>query len=296
LSLQAVKDWLVKRPRIQLSLSFGEHGIHMVRLGDHAKLQTAVSFPKEHAQVMLAEYVKEHSLQKKSCVCILPRTDYQTFLLEKPQVPAAEMLKAIRWRISDCVDYPIDASLMDYIELPFKKGAPKMMYVIVAKKLMLDEHLDMVKKSGLVPVIVDIPQLAQAQLFNQEDSRCKALLVIEEKFCQLQIYKNQRLLLMRQIELSLGDNIQHTLESNAQTLALQIQRSLDYCSSNLVDTQNTMLFVENGGKYIQLMTYIEEIIGLKVHPLSIDALDDMPVLSHYDMLSALGGIYRGRLK
>ena len=45
-------------------------------------------------------------------------TDYQLLLVEAPNVPAAELKAAVRWRMKDMLDYRVDEATVDVLDIP----------------------------------------------------------------------------------------------------------------------------------------------------------------------------------
>lgn len=289
MDLKSLKHWLFRQPKPNIAISFSDHGLHIVCSDEDGHITQMLSIPRSVAVEGLRDLVKKHSLQKKPCICILSKSDYQAFLLEKPQVSTTEMIPAIKWRIADSLDFALESSVVDYIELPTKKGATEMIYVVVAKKSVVESTISLVKQALLIPCLVDIPEMSQAHILQKEGGRCKALLSIHTDIAHIQIYKNGKLLFMRHIDLNLPDKSQNAF---VQALALQIQRSLDYCSSNLVDTQNTIILLDGEADAQKWMGPLSEVLGLQVKSLSFETMPDLPTIVNYDMLSALGGVMR----
>lgn len=287
---KAIKQWFFKQSHAGLAVSFCDAGVTVVQIDDDGQLVHALSFPFPGAQQSLTHFVRQHGLQKKACVCTLAKKDYQTFLLEKPHVPEAEMLSAIRWRLADSLDYPIDASVMDYIELP-SKSASEMVYIVVANKGAISDHLQIVQKAGLKPILVDIPELCQAAMFEKmgDNVRSKAFVRITNHGVNLQIYKKGHLLLMRHIDLEYGKFDE--FDKFVHELALQIQRSQDYCSSTIADTSNSIIYVESNINQPQICETLEKILGLSVQPLVHDTFLESG-LGNYDMLALMGALLK----
>ena len=57
---------------------------------------------------------------------MLDDADYQMQLVEAPSVPREEMRSAVRWKLKDLLDYPVDAATIDVADVPTdRSGAPR---------------------------------------------------------------------------------------------------------------------------------------------------------------------------
>ena len=56
----------------------------------------------------LARLRKEHKLDQYRCTTLLRFADYQLHLIDAPSVPRAELKNAVRWRVKDIIDYPLE--------------------------------------------------------------------------------------------------------------------------------------------------------------------------------------------
>src|SRR5690242_19428936 len=56
--------------------------------------------PKEFERV-----TRELGVERYQCLTVLPSSDYQLILVDAPNVPAAELKAAVRWKLKDMLDY-----------------------------------------------------------------------------------------------------------------------------------------------------------------------------------------------
>src|SRR6185295_14478160 len=66
----------------------------------------------------LARLRRELQLHRYRCTTVLRGGDYQMMQVEAPNVPEAEVKEALRWRIKDMIDYPVEAATVDGIFIP----------------------------------------------------------------------------------------------------------------------------------------------------------------------------------
>ncbi|MEO8007668.1 MAG: hypothetical protein ABI728_03995 [Betaproteobacteria bacterium] len=61
---------------------------------------------------------REFHLDRFSCATLLPARQYQLQLIDAPNVPAAEMKSAARWRLKDFLEYPVETATVDVVPIP----------------------------------------------------------------------------------------------------------------------------------------------------------------------------------
>ncbi|MEK8089037.1 pilus assembly protein PilM [Thermithiobacillus plumbiphilus] len=229
---------------------------------------------QQHSREALAELlsrqVREHNLAGSPCVSVLHRPDYQLLLVEAPQVPEAEILSALRWKIADQIDFPVNEAILDYFELPPGQTADtRQIYVVAARESVVQARVDLLRGIGLDPAYIDIAEKAQRNLAARlpEDEQGLALLEIAEDESLLTITRQGQLIFSRAIAFGTGNLVdglvesagfapemaraqigteglgepeiltdilpaaQQILRQQAERLALELQRSLDYYDS-----------------------------------------------------------------
>jgi MSHA biogenesis protein MshI len=213
--------------------------------------------------------------------------DYQIVQVEAPEVPAAELRQATRWRLRDQFDFPIDSATIDLFDVPAtaRRGRARMLFAVAA-------HGGAVESIGSTMVratpgfdIIDIPELCQRNLsaLLPQDHKGMALLVLREQFAQLVLTRNGLLYLTRRFELGKRTTVSlegaegDTTEAqvDAASLALELQRSLDYYESHFDQSAISDLVIAPGGaRAIALATALSTETGLRVSALNLaDCLD-----------------------
>ncbi len=224
----------------------------------------------------LKDNIQRLNLQGRDAVILLPERDYQVFLIEQPQVPDSEKHEAIRWLIAEYIDFAVEEAVVDFIELPQKLNSDSapMLYVIVTKKSKIDETIAWVSTCGLKVKTIDIYQSALRQiamhLENAEEGQ--ALLHLEEEKSHLILFKEKTLYMMRDLDLGLNMLKSLPLADNLsvyQDLSIEIQRSFDYCASNLQNANvSRLVLTPLLEKRPQLLSNLSNILGLPVREIS----------------------------
>ena len=174
---------------------------------------------------------------KSPCTTLLPVGDYQLLVVDAPEVPDEELAAAIRWRIKDMVDYPIDEAVVDIFDAPPAGPAnSRQVYVVAARADTVRQHIDTLEQAGLNLEIVDIPELAMRNIAAclPEDEAGLVSLYFEEEHCLITITHNAELYLSRSIDIGYRELAEQAASPQAlcNRLALEIQRSMDYYEHN----------------------------------------------------------------
>src|SRR5262245_55797245 len=82
----------------------------------------------------LARLRRELNLDRYRCTTLLRTADYQMLQVEAPNVPAEEAKNAVRWRIKDMVDFPVDTAAVDALAIPSEGAARNpQMFAVAAR-------------------------------------------------------------------------------------------------------------------------------------------------------------------
>jgi MSHA biogenesis protein MshI len=66
---------------------------------------------------------------------VISADDYQLVHIEAPDVLPAELRAAVRWRLRDAIDFPVEEATVDLLELPqqSRRANAKMVYAVAAQ-------------------------------------------------------------------------------------------------------------------------------------------------------------------
>lgn len=229
----------VAKPVGLLGIETGPQGIALaqVRSGtaDQAPVLRLCEFlPGEtssHAD-MLRQAVAKHDLAGLSVNLLLHPAAYQMFLLEAPSVPANELRDAMRWRIKDMIDEPLDDVVVDCFALPDDayRGRTRMVYCAVLSKARMAQFAALIHQAGLKLASIDITEMAFRNLGLLAGAQAINLAV-------LRLRTSEGLICVQSgADLYMARRIEHGLRQAAGDLSgmtLEIQRSLDYYESQL---------------------------------------------------------------
>lgn len=193
----------------------------------------------------LADWVAEHTRGQLNLLLSDPA--YQMLLVDVPDVPAAEMDAALRFKSAELINYDLDDATIDIILLPTEayRGRLRMAFVIAAEKQPLTDWAMAMARRGLRIECIDVDQLTLRNTANRTLDRDQSgLLFMEANRCRLILLFNQEIVLSRQFEIGYSDlglvaegDTGLVLEGNADiqldSLSLEIRRSFDYYEAQL---------------------------------------------------------------
>jgi MSHA biogenesis protein MshI len=192
---------------------------------------------------ILRQLVTRYNLNDYGCHLVLTSENYRRVNIEAPVVLEHETIDAVRWKIADLIDFPVEKATVDYYTLPasLRASGNKMLEVIASPQELIKELAAKSKNAGLHLEVVDIQEMALRNLavLLPENKRGVAVLYLQSSSGTILIQKEGIIYLSRNFDigyLDLGlaaeednDDSQNKIEQN--NLALEIQRSLDYVES-----------------------------------------------------------------
>jgi MSHA biogenesis protein MshI len=260
----------------------------------------------ESVEQALRRSVAKLGLVHASVFAVASADDYQLVQVESPEVQPAELRAAIRWRLRDVINFHIDDAVVDVFEIPdqSRRSQAKMLFAVAARSAAVQRLV-----SALAPLardfdVIDIPELClrNVSALLPQDQKGVATLLLGERFGQLILTRQGVLYLARRIEYSRGYDMEAGSEPNgrsidAATLALELQRSLDYFESHYDQTPIGDLVLAPGGtRGSELAARLQSETSLRISSLDLnDVVDGSEALGaelHPDCLLALGAALR----
>lgn len=184
----------------------------------------------------LIKSAKEWHAHRYVCTTLVAGGEYQVLPVEAPNVPAEELKTAIRWRLKDMLDYPVEEATLDIMNIHQDKNNPsknKPMYAVAARSKSIEACQSLFGQAKIALHAIDIPEMAQRNisLLLKAEDRGVALLSFNAEGGLLTITFAETLYLSRRIEVTLSQLTQLGDEQkNAcyEKITLELQRSLDY--------------------------------------------------------------------
>jgi len=240
LNLITTLQKLIRRPSGQaICLEVRPDGIAWARAAASAQATGFVECVPAKRQEALSKLVDDHSWAGSPAVLVLPIDQYQVFQVERPEgIEDSELADALKWKLKDFLDFSPAEAVSDVFAFPAdaSRGRGPLVNVVAARKPLVRELIDLVSGTGLELERIDIAELALRNLAARLDqsNRGVALVHLRDRYGQMVICQGDTLYLSRRLELSYDDLRDASSQENAvQSLALEIQRSMDYFESQL---------------------------------------------------------------
>jgi MSHA biogenesis protein MshI len=244
----------------------------------------------EHQLEVLNELSAQHNLPDYDCYLVLTSDNYRRVNVEAPAVPENETIEAIRWKISELIDFPADKAVIDYYEppLPVRANSLKMLEVIASPIEIVIEQIEKCNQAGLQLKVIDIQEttLRNLAVYTPENERGIALLYLQEYSGTLLIQKEGTIYVSRKFEIGYKkldlDNqfVSDSLAANAHNnLALEIQRSLDYVESYYgIPAISVLAVIPLPENTYTLLDSLNSNLGINVRALDLSSIIDCDML------------------
>ena len=236
-----------------------------------------IVFADQVAPAALVELVAAQGWTGMACSLVLPRQDYQLLLADAPDVPAAEVAAALRWRIKDLLSYPVQQAALAASPLPADayRGRQKKAYVAALQTTLLEQRAAIIDAAGLNLDCIEIAEFALNNLQSRIEAPGAAILLhLFERGGLLNIVEAGQLYLSRESEQDLQvlldeqEPFQHREE-----LLLEVQRSRDFYESQMGKGIITRLqYSPDRVDMLPLADYLASQLGLVAEPLEIERI------------------------
>ena len=194
-------------------------------------------FPNAGEEVeTLQRLRRELHLDRFICATLLPARQYQLQSIDAPNVPEAEMKSAVRWRLKDFLEYPVETATVDVVVIPADHtaaGRSRSVYAVSARNQDIESRMKMFAQAKIPLRVIEVAEMAQRNLATlfESDQRALAMLSFSEEGGLLTFSARGELYLSRRIEISLDQLVGVRAEERDQLferIALELQRSLDH--------------------------------------------------------------------
>lgn len=242
---------------------------------EHTPLVGFMACPEADRFSSLRQLVTEQALQGAPVQLVLPMDDYQVFQLERPEgIADSELADALRWKLKDLIDYSPADAVCDVFEFPkdASRGRGELVNLAVARKSLVAGYLELLDAAGLTLHSVNIAELALGNLAAGLDTpnRSVALVYLSENHGQVVVCRGDTLYLSRRLDVALADlRDASRQEVTVQSLALEVQRSLDYFESQLGQAPPRQLHLLSQDRVLPLAPMLSAYVALAVEPLDL---------------------------
>lgn len=241
-----------------------------------------INGPHEWGQAV-NELFSRHGLAKSKVRVALAASLYQQIQIDKPAVPEAEMVGALPWAIKDYVSEPVLQLAMDYVDLPTPPAGQPRINVICLPKGRVQQVAEAINGVATLDAIVS-DELALTSLYEADKAVRMLLWQPRGQDLQLLVFHQGGLCFSRQLR-GFGALTGEQEEPDAlllDTLALEIQRSLDYLTGQLKLPELGQMQLAIASSFIgTLVRHMEQTFGM-----AVSAMANKAVLAGVEYLSA----------
>ncbi|MGZ5013335.1 MAG: pilus assembly protein PilM [Methylobacter sp.] len=242
-----------------------------------------------HQQNRFKELAAQHNLAAYDCHLVLTSDCYRRINVETPLVAENEMIEAIRWKINELIDFPVDKAVIDYYQtpMPVRANSSKMLEVIAGPIDIIAYQVDRCAKAGLQLKVIDIQETTLRNLAARlPENGGIALLYLQEHSGTLLIQKEATIYVSRKFEIGYSKlQLEYPFSSESPAanthshLALEIQRSLDYVESYYrISPISALAVIPLPENAHNLMDSLSHNLGIAVHMTDLSAMIDCDIL------------------
>lgn len=218
------------------------HDTHLNRLDKAVSLHVQQQDERALSDA-LVQFAKDEDVSRADCHAVLGSSDYQLLMVERPEVPESELREAIKWKVKDLIQAPIESVVLETFNVPRDASKGKaMVYVVVVALDRIQMIIDAVKSAGLNLKVIDVEALALRNVIALKNSdRASAVVRLSEGRGEVSIYRENELYLSRSFSLKYNGGLLDDIP--AESLALEVQRSFDYFERQMGQVPPAELFV-----------------------------------------------------
>jgi MSHA biogenesis protein MshI len=227
---------------------------------------------------------KSLRVKRFHCSALLQPGEYQMQLVEAPPVLAAELKSAVRWKLKDLLDYPVDAATVDVADVPTdKSGARRSHYVyaVSARNERIAACMKAFHDAGFPLDAIDVPEMAQRNIARllEEPGRGLAMLVFDDRGGLLTFTAGGELYMARQTDITLAQLTGltgGTRDGVLDRLVLELQRSLDHFDRQFSYITLSRLLLAPLPEGAGVQEYLAEHLYVPVQTLNLSEVLDFP--------------------
>jgi MSHA biogenesis protein MshI len=246
----------------------------------HCAVHPSLEIRAEH---VLAPLSHNRELSHAAVSAVLSTDAYQLVQIEAPEVQPEELRGAVRWKLKDIINFPPSEAIIDVFEIPEQARyvESRMIYAVAARAEAVRRVVSLVKPRVRGFDCVDIPEmcLRNVAALLPQDEQGVALIALGDTFAQLTLTCQGILYLARRIDLgrrAAGSPGEAAPDVDVASLALELQRSLDYYESHFDRSAITEVVVASGDvRAERLLGELSAATGHSVRLLEVEDLFDV---------------------
>lgn len=218
-----------------------EFGVRRVAIAEIATrrdarpcVQACESFAREGSDLDALKRLRAaRRLSGRRCTTLLWHGQYQMLQVEAPdntaEMPQNELRDALRWRVKEMVDYPVEQAGIDVLRIPSPTARNNQFWVVAASHDVLRPRVHLFQDAKIDLEAIDVPELAQRNLsaLFEDPGRGLALAAFDDKGGRLTVTYQGDLYMSRHLDVGAPELVGPDAASLQERVLLDIQRSLD---------------------------------------------------------------------
>ena len=263
------------------------YSVRIVRQAQHKPVFVAcdslnLSSDPGVADSALKKWARGIGLERIPCITVLEAKHYRLLTAEAPNVPNEELRAALRWKIKDLIDFPIQEATIDVFDIPgaqaVANGRP--VYVVAARNEDIRHRVAMLTAAKVNLQFIDIIEMSLRNIAGllAEDEAGVAILSLSSNSGLITLTKQSKLYLTRSLNVGLDNMIHPQLSAGAfNQVALELQRSLDYFESHFRQPAIRHVFIAPQETPVPgLVEFLQTNLGLSAAFINFETLLECP--------------------
>ena len=142
-------------------------------------------------------FIASQNVSKENVIVSLPREKALLKILEVPAAAKENLRKVLEYELGKHIPFPPEEATFDFQILEENEGMLRILLVVMRKEE-VNEYIELFKKMGIKPVVIEISSTASANLFYYDqhpvDPQPFALIDIRKHFFEFQFFENGNLI------------------------------------------------------------------------------------------------------
>ena len=237
-------------------------------------------------------------LEARRCRWILLPDQYQLLITDQLPLPWDEMAQAMRWKVKDLLEYPLEDVVLDLFPIPpfGTKKQQKKAGVVVARKSWIETMLTYFEEAFLLVETIDVADLALCHIIEYcAKTPTVALLHIEPQMGKLLIWHEGNVYLIRQLAWHHRIGNAQDTQLLLETLLEELQRSFHYCEAELkLGPIRQLLLTPNENAEVTVNFLRQHLSVPVIYPDFNDIFHSkasLPTSVQQELLYSMGGVF-----
>ena len=158
----------------------------------------------------LKPFVEQAGAEGAPAATLLYRSEINLILTEAPDVDRNEWREALKWRVRDLLDFPVERAVIDAFPVGLEApGEGPQAFVVAARSDRVRNRVTAAHAAGLDLRYVDIPDMAHRNLARllPEPAYGTCLVILDEQSPLISITKGGELCFSRQVGMDIGEEL-----------------------------------------------------------------------------------------